>query len=42
MKNSFLLTFTAIIFSVIPVNAQEDNTWTLEECLNYAWERIYR
>ncbi len=36
MKNSFLLTFTAIIFSVIPVNAQEDNTWTLEECLNYA------
>jgi outer membrane protein len=39
MKNLFLITSATILFSVFPANAQEDDSWTLEECINYALEK---
>lgn len=40
MKNFVLMiSLVSVLFSVFPADAQEDNVWTLEECINYALEK---
>ncbi len=39
MKNLFLSIFIAVLLPGIPLNAQEDNVWSLEECISYALEK---
>ncbi|HQG76983.1 MAG TPA: TolC family protein [Bacteroidales bacterium] len=39
MKNLFLSIFIAVLLPGNPMNAQEDNVWSLEECISYALEK---
>ena len=39
MKNLFLSIFIAVLLPGNPMNAQEDNVLSLEECISYALEK---